>query len=195
VALVLTFNNWPAEDETVPARETLSALLTFQPRLPRPEALTSTPVFLLDSWRLATMFADPEEDETDNRYRLFPGDLPDAETLKRQGIAGLVYVVESREHGTREEDDLHDRMYEYQSAGLTLSIVDLNDLCPDAFPSEINEDETPDLATVPLVVLDRPLVIDSLDFYRRSSGAFGGVHAVPTPVQGVMSFRGGFGGG
>ena len=196
VALVLTFNNWPAEDETVPARETLSALLAFQPRLPGPDALAATPVFLLDAWRLATVFADPEEDETDNRYRLFPADLPDAETLRQQGITRVVYLVESREHGAREEDDVHDRLLEYQEAGLGLSIAGLDDLCGDGAPAETVEEEEPaTLSLAPLVILERPLVIDSLDFYRRAPSAFGGIHAVPTPVHGVMSFRGGFGGG
>ena len=47
VSLVLTFNNWPSDDEIVPAEETLSSLVANAPRANGGGA----PVFLLDAWR------------------------------------------------------------------------------------------------------------------------------------------------
>jgi len=53
VAVVPTFNNWPAENELVPAEETLAAMATMLPQSPLAEAQGTRPVFLLDAWRLA----------------------------------------------------------------------------------------------------------------------------------------------
>ena len=94
VSAVLTFNNWPAENELVPAEETLAALLRFAPLLPRPSEVSTRPVFLLDAWRLAYRDIVPDDDDVDNRYILNPTDLPDAEALRAHGIRRVIYVVE-----------------------------------------------------------------------------------------------------
>src|SRR5207248_513732 len=107
VAPVITFNNWPADNELVPADETLAGALAFTPKLPDADAKSAHPVFVLDSWRLAYRFDEPASDIYDNRYIITSADLPDPETLKAQGIRRVVYVVEDLDDAEVEEDDLH----------------------------------------------------------------------------------------
>jgi hypothetical protein len=127
VAPVLTFNNWPAEDEVIPAEETLAALLSYTPRLPAgPEP--ATPVFLLDAWRLAYRDESVDDDATDNRYGLLDQDFPSAAQLTELGIRRVVYVVESLQPTTVEEDDLHATFTEWAEQGIELSMIDLTAL-------------------------------------------------------------------
>jgi hypothetical protein len=72
VSLVTTFNNWPADNELVPAEETLAALVTMQPNLGADDEAGACPVFLLDAWRLAYRDDEINDEVTDNRYMLTP---------------------------------------------------------------------------------------------------------------------------
>lgn len=178
VSLVPTFNNWPSPDELVPAEETLSALSTMVPRLPPDADGPTTPVFLLDSWRLAYRFDAPDEDTYDNRYLLSPSDLPDAETLRVHGIHRVVYVVEDLDQTTFEEDDLNATFLAWQQAGIPIAMVDLprleQPIPPDAW-SEFFDDYL-------LAVVPRRTVVDDPAFYVRAWGGFGGAHAPPVAV-------------
>jgi hypothetical protein len=191
VSLVPTFNNWPAEDELVPAEETLSALATMAPRLPDEAAGPSRPVFLLDAWRLAYRFDDPGDDTYDNRYILSASDLPDVETLRAHGIRRVLYVVASLDDTAVEEDDLHVLFDEYQGAGLWLAMVDL-----DVLQRPIGEQWGQVWVNDCLVVRPRVTIIDEPSFYLRARGGFGGVHARPSPVHagGGWTGPGGYGG-
>jgi hypothetical protein len=190
VAPVLTFNNWPAENEVIPAEETLAALVAMPPRLPGPWE-PAVPVFLLDAWRLAYREGEPPDGAVDNRYMLTAADLPDAATLRARGIQQVVYLVEDRSQQRVEEDDLHERFMEYQEAGIVISMIDLVGAC---------EEETvqPSCSQLLLegryVIVPRPTIVGSGDFFRRSRGGFGGPVAVPAPIGNRGSWGGGFGG-
>jgi hypothetical protein len=188
VSPVVTFNNWPAPNELVPASETLAALLAFAPRHDD-GASHSHPVFLLDSWRLAYRFDTPDEDTFDNRYMLTESDLPDAAALRASGINRVVYVVESLDDTEVEEDDLHAIFEAYQAAGITIHIVDLSWLSH-ARPVSVWPDEL--LASTSLRVEPRRTLVDDPVFFDRARGGFGGVHGRPSPGLG---FSGAFGGG
>jgi hypothetical protein len=175
IAPVLTFNNWPAEDELVPAEETLAALIAFTPALPSSAATKTRPVFLLDAWRLAYRFDEPEIGVHDNRYVLNAGDLPDVAMLQSQGISRVVYVVEDLDDAEVEEDDLHPILASYQAAGIHLSMVDL-----DTLASTTSLDA--ELLAHRLVVDDRDTLLDDPVFYTRAHGGFGGCHATPGHV-------------
>jgi hypothetical protein len=193
ISLVPTFNNWPAEDELVPAEETLAALATMAPRLPEEGATGSRPVFLLDAWRLAYRFDEPGDDTYDNRYILTPSDLPDAETLRAHGIRRVVYVVGSLDDTSVEEDDVHASFLDWERAGIPTAMLDLDLL------------EKPILAgrwdalwvDERLYVQPRVTLIDSPWFYLRARGGFGGIHARPSPVRmgGGWTGHGGWGHG
>lgn len=199
VAAVLTFNNWPAENELIPAAETLAALLRFTPRLPRSSEALTRPVFLLDAWRLAYRDSVPEDDYVDNRYMLNSTDLPDAETVRAQGIRHVIYVVEDLDETDVEEDDLHVSFLEYQRAGISITMVDLKTLTrnldtPDRWPV-LRSNNT-------LRIGERRTLLDDPGFYARSRGGFGGIPSGPSPFyhppgQPPPSFGrfGGFGGG
>jgi hypothetical protein len=186
VATVLTFNNWPAENEVIPAEETLSALLRMQPRLPQPEDLATRPVVLLDAWRLAFREDEPGDDVTDNRYMLSPTDVPDADSLRAQGITRIVYVVEDLDDTETEEDDLHEAFMAYQAAGISIFMVDLR------FVYTALEHQHPwneVLVRHHYAVVARTTICSDVHFYARSRGGFGGVHGFPTGGRGY-----GFGG-
>jgi hypothetical protein len=173
VAPVMTFNNWPAENEFVPAEETLAALVSMQPRLP-PLTESGQPVFLLDAWRLAYHDEVPDEEVTDNRYMLTPADLPDPAVLLARGIHHVLYVVQSLQTTTTEEDDLHETFLAYARAGIVLSIVDLPWLqhlvdCPARWEEHLREQ--------PLFIdPDRVTIVEDPLFYVRAHGGFGGLH-------------------
>lgn len=220
VSLVLTFNNWPAPRELIPAEETLAALVTLRPRLPEAGISGSRPVFLLDAWRLAFRDSEPDEEVVDNRYYLNGSDLPDADTLHRHGIRQVVYVTEtlgSESAPITEEDDLNDPFLRYAQAGLQVGMLGLDDL--------LGERPAPDHArfvfaggvspryvrSVRLYVpRHRPTLITSHHFYKRAHGGFGGPRARPryhgifhhsappsrghSGVHRSHSGRGGFGG-
>jgi len=105
----LTFTNWPAPEGLVPADGSLAGLVSFAPRLPPPDALAlrdAHPVFLLDSWRLAYRFDDPEEGTFDNRYMLMPADLPDPEALRAANErTSFIALIETAE-GVAEVDKI-----------------------------------------------------------------------------------------
>lgn len=173
VSLVPTFHNWPAEDELVPAEETLSALVTEEPRPPALHAHT-VPVFLLDAWRLAYRFDAPEPGVFDNRYMLQPTDLPDASAFRAQGVHRVLYVVDSFDDTEVEEDDLHQAFRAFAVEGMGLSMVDL------AWLEEHGAAPGLDLAwqSLPLRVEPRLTLVDDPLFYRRAHGGFGGLGGI-----------------
>ncbi len=87
---VLLFDNWPHPHGVVPSHLTLAALAYYQPRFA--EQLQSRtiagPLFVLDRSRLAPY--SEESDRFDNRYF---ARMPDTQTLGRDGINLLFYVV------------------------------------------------------------------------------------------------------
>jgi hypothetical protein len=178
IAPVLTFNNWPAEEELIPAEETLAALVTMSPRLPQPSEVGARPVFLLDAWRLAYRFEPTEDDVTDNRYYLTQSDLPDVETLQQQGIRKLVYVVESLDDTSVVEDDLQETFLAYQHAGIQIYMVDLPSLSRELSPGP---ESWGSLESHGFYVEVRPTILEDPRFYVRAHGGFGGAHSGPSP--------------
>lgn len=190
VSLVPTFNNWPGDDEVIPAEETLAALAMMWPRPPPPSAEPPSPVFLLDAWRLAYRFDEPDEGAYDNRYILTSADLPSAEALQARGIDRVVYVVSSRQATTLEEDDVHATFFEWQRSGLPIAMVDL-----DRLERPIYEDEWDQIFVEDaFVVLPRVTLLEEPGFYILARGGFGGIYAHPSPLF-VGGWRGGWHGG
>jgi hypothetical protein len=186
IAPVMTFNNWPAENEVVPAEETLAALVSMRPRpLPRGE-IVAAPVFMLDAWRLALRGTTPDPLAIDNRYVVLASDFPDPATLRARGIRRVVYVVEDRRKTSAEEDDFHEVALAYQDAGIPIALVDLQQLAsiegppnPEAlaayWDAAIDDWE--------YSVRERVTVFDDVGFYQRARGGFGGVRAAPAGCQ------------
>jgi hypothetical protein len=185
VSPVMTFNNWPADNESIPAEETLAALVTMQPRLPAARQ-RSVPVFMLDAWRLAYRYDHPDDETTDNRYMLNASDLPDGATLRARGIDRVLYVVESLEGAQLEEDDLHQTFLDYQAMGITTSIVDLAQL---ADAAELRP-EVPYYGQALYIDSGRITIIGDASFYHRARGGFGGTHVV---YGGGHGFAGAYG--
>jgi hypothetical protein len=190
VTVIPTFNNWPADNEMVPAEETLAALVTLAPRLPAESSGATRPIFMLDAWRLAYRDEEVDDDVTDNRYMLTSSDLPDVAMLKAQGVDRVIYVVESLDDTTVEEDDLHALFEEYEEAGVVVSMMDLDQLIDMPDPSRWRER----LDDRRLVVEHRVTLVDDAHFYARAHGGFGGVHGVPGHYGGG-GFSFGHGGG
>lgn len=186
VAPVLTFNNWPADNEMVPAEETLAALLRFTPKLPAPGSFGARPVFLFDAWRLAYRDDTPEDDTVDNRYALGPADLPAPEVLLTRGVKRVMYVVEDLDETEREEDDLHLTLRAYLDAGIEVYLVDL------AWLSALKSWTVPDAQR--LLIPKRTTLLEDPAFYKRAHGGFGGIHARPSPFRFGPLHPGGFGG-
>jgi hypothetical protein len=204
VAPVMTFNNWPADHETVPAEQTLAALVTMRPRpLPAGE-IQATPVFLLDAWRLALRKAEPDPEAMDNRYVLLSSDFPDPAVLRARGITRVVYVVEDRDESTAEEDDFHEQALAYQDAGIQVELCDLQQLSvlEPVAPERWRERWATYYDDWTLEVRARSTIFDEPGFYERGRGGFGGVHAAPpgrgyaaaTPTVGSAGGVGGMGG-
>lgn len=183
VSLVTTFNNWPADDALIPAEETLAALATMSPRLPE-QTVGTHPVFLLDAWRLAYRFDQPADDTYDNRYVLSPSDLPDPQTLRAHGIRRVVYLVQSLDDASVEEDDLHVSFLEWERAGIPIAMIDLDrterPLAGEGWDGLWWDDLWLDDG---LYVQPRVTIIDEPSFYLRARGGFGGLHARPSPVH------------
>jgi hypothetical protein len=175
LAVVPTFNNWPADDEMVPAEETLSAMVHMYPRRPLPEETSARPIFLLDAWRLAFRTEQVEDETYDNRYYLNSADLPDPARLQAQGIRRVIYVVESLEMVTTEEDDLHALFFAYEQAGIDVHMVDL------AFLAGYSPQVTwaVSLPARRLIVVPRHTILDDPGFFLRARGGFGGPYAHP----------------
>ncbi len=192
IAPILTFNNWPAEHELVPAEETLASLVTMAPKLPQDGSTTSRPVFLLDAWRLAYRDQETADDVTDNRYMIQGSDLPDVQTLRAQGITRVFYLVESLDDTETEEDDLHEVLASYQEAGIALFMVDLAWALE---PTEPRARYSEGIQSCSLQVVPRLTVVSDPRFYARSRGGFGGIHGVPSLGHGgSRGFFGGHGG-
>lgn len=184
ISAIPTFNHWPAEEELIPAEETLAAMLAMPPRLPGAQG--GRPVFLLDAWRLAFRTDEPYDDVVDNRYVLNTTDLPDASTLQAQGIRQVLYLVESLNDTSIEEDDLHELFESYQRAGITLYLIDL-----DWASKRIPQEPLPRaLSGHVLVVQTRATLLMDPVFYTRARGGFGGVSTGPSPFHG-RALRGG----
>jgi hypothetical protein len=177
VSLVLTFQNWPFDNELIPANETLSALVAFSPE--RNEAAAgSVPVFLLDSARLAYKDVAISEQTVDNRYALSSVDLPAPSVLQARGIRQVVYVVPSRSTTISEEDDLNPRFMEYEQAGMTLFFLGVDDLLTDDTAVEDTAVRVARLFSQwPFHVGRRPLCISDPRFFQRARSGFGGFHA------------------
>jgi hypothetical protein len=181
VAPVMTFNNWPADDEVVPAEQTLAALVTMRPRpLPAGE-IQATPIFLLDAWRLALRDTPPDPTAMDNRYVLLSSDFPDPATLLARGIRRVVYVIEDGSQGTTEEDDFHEVALAYQQAGIAFALVDLEHLAGlEGFaPDSVDERWAYYLDGWSCPVRVRSTIFDGPWFYQQARGGFGGVRAAP----------------
>jgi hypothetical protein len=181
VAPVMTFNNWPAESEVVPAEQTLAALVTMSPRRLAGGELPAAPVFLLDAWRLALRDTTPDPAAMDNRYVLLGSDFPDPAELRVCGIRRVVYVVEDRSHTTTEEDDFHE-----------VALVDLSQLAavePAETPERFAERWDEYIEDWGYSVRERRTVFDDPQFYERARGGFGGVRAAPAP-RGFAAGRG-----
>ena len=179
VAIIPTFNNWPFEDELVPAEETLAAMISKSPYITTANEGTARPVFLLDSWRLAYKDETIDDDVVDNRYMLSPADFPDPAKLRAYGIRHVIYVVSDVNEALYEEDDLNALFLSYQAAGITLHMLDLVDL------TRPRDDEHAldlyfDLQVHTFVVVPRTTCVHNPEFYRRARGGFGGVHGTPT---------------
>jgi hypothetical protein len=188
VAPVLTFNNWPAENEFIPAEETLSALISMQPRLPTPTDQTTRPVILLDAWRLAFRDDEPDDEVTDNRYMLVPQDLPDAASLQSLGVSRVVYVVESLDEAETEEDDLHEAFMAYEAAGISIFMVDLDFVAKRLEGGGVEWRER--LSPYHYTVRPRVTICSDIHFYARARGGFGGVHGFPSGGRGGHGFSG-----
>jgi hypothetical protein len=187
-SVIPTFNNWPAENELVPAEQTLAAMITMSPRLPSADD-PARPIFLLDSWRLAYKDEDIDDDVVDNRYMLGESDFPTADVLREHGIAQIIYVVASDEIEV-EEDDLNDLFASYASAGIAIHLVSVATLArhrePTADPWYV------EIRLRPFVVRPRVTVCHDPRFYRRARGGFGGAHLMPVPNGHVhYGFHGG----
>ena len=191
VSPVLTFNNWPAPDELIPAEETLAALISMPPKLPDPSATKTHPVFLLDAWRLAYRFDAPPDGTFDNRYMISPGDLPPPEVLRENGITRVLYVVEDLDDTETEEDDLHSTFAGYQQAGIGIYLVDLRMLAKRR-PGARWDSE---LASYSLLVGKRSTLLDDPQFYARAHGGFGTYGPRIFPSGSWGRGRGGGGGG
>jgi hypothetical protein len=175
LAVIPTFNNWPADNEMIPTEETLAAMISLYPRRLLPEESNARPVFLLDAWRLAYRTEHVDDQTFDNRYYLNQADLPDPVRLREQGIRRVIYVVESLDTVTTEEDDLHTLFTAYQQSGIAVYMVDLASLS--GYPS--HEQLYDSLAPRLLVIEPRITVLDDPAFFLRARGGFGGIYAHP----------------
>jgi hypothetical protein len=180
VSLVPTFNNWPGPHELVPAEETLAALVSMSPALPPDADNAGVPVFLLDSWRMAFKDDEPDDEVYDNRYFLGPADFPDVENLRSGGIRRVVYVIDSLDASSLEDDDLHAVFSAWQDAGIRIAMVDLDMLSGPV----VHADWDRLWVDRWLDVVPRVTIFDTPGFFARSRGGFGGIRARPTVVIG-----------
>ena len=194
IAPVVTFNNWPADESVVPADETLAGLIAFEPKVLPPDTKSAVPVFVLDSWRLAYRFDQPSDEVYDNRYMVMASDLPDAATLRAQGITRVVYLVEDLDDAEVEEDDLHASFAAWQAAGVGIYMVDLaflNDVPPPVNGSWL-VDWNARLGPEAYRVRDRYTLVDDPIFYGRARAGFGFAHGRPS-YHGRFRGGGGYG--
>jgi hypothetical protein len=183
LSLVLTFNNWPAADEVIPAEETLAALVSNTPSINGNGG--GSPVFLLDAWRLAFRFDEADPGWVDNRYMLV--DMPPADVLLRHGIKHVIYLVESLDDTEVEEDDLNEAFLAWQAAGVSISMLDLGAVEESATPYPWNSL----LYSTRLNIVPRRLLIHDPHFYVGAHGGFGGLRATPGSAGGHAHWGGG----
>jgi hypothetical protein len=200
VAVIPTFNNWPAAAELIPAEETLAAMIAMPPALPAPGDVAARPVFLLDSWRLAFKEDVVDDEVTDNRYMLSEADFPSAYELLKAGISHVVYVVADVNDALYEEDDLNALFLAYQAAGIEIHMVDLSQLIGVREPVAVGGGGGGYVhwyvyAGNRFYVRPRTTIVHDKWFYRRAHGGFGGVHGVPIGPGHAYMFAGGHGGG
>jgi hypothetical protein len=197
-AAVPTFNNWPDDDELVPAEETLAGAILLTPSQPLDPS--ARPMFLLDAWRLAYKEIEVDDDVVDNRYALTASDLPRAEALATQGVHRVLYIVEGSAAVSREEDDLHEVFDEYASYGIEVDLVGLDDLLGEPAPTAYGGTRSAVQVyvggglwwrRVPLRIAPRRLVVYDPYFHQRSRGGWGGLQAVP--MSGRLHFSHGGG--
>jgi hypothetical protein len=177
IAPVMTFNNWPAELEVVPAEQALAALVTMRPKPLSPSEDGAIPVFMLDAWRLAFRDSEPDPQAMDNRYLLLASDFPDAQELRARGISHVVYVVEDRRETSSVEDDMLEVALAYQQAGIQMVAMDLEDIESLAAPS--GGGWAVHLDSFQFQVTWRSTIHDNVRFYQRARGGFGGSRAAP----------------
>jgi hypothetical protein len=180
VSLVLTFNNWPAEDEVVPAEETLSALVHDSPRANGGGA----PVLLLDAWRLAFRFDEADPGWVDNRYMMM--DMPGADVLAQRGIKHVIYLVESLDDTEVEEDDLNETFLAWQTAGIQIAMMDLG-----SFDDQPVYQWDGIMRRHFMNIGPRRLLIHDPHFYVGAHGGFGGLRATPGVAGGHAHWGGG----
>jgi len=122
------------------------------------------PVFMLDSNRMqgARM---PET--FDNRWCVFPQDMPSARYIKDKGITKIVL----RSGKTRPDTDLARILYDYQKAGLALQLLNENEAFPKALT--VKKQSALDEWAYRLKVI--------LKLKRNAAGGFGG--AIPAPYE------------
>jgi hypothetical protein len=177
ISVIPTFNNWPADNELVPAEETLAAMVAMPPRAIEPTGQVPLPVFVLDSWRLAYKSEPIDGSVIDNRYMLSASDFPSVEALRSQGLSRVVYVVADAGSRVHEEDDLNDLFQTYSEAGIEIDMADLAWLSGGRVLS--GSGWWFGLHECRLEVRARPTVVHDLHFYIRARGGFGGEQARP----------------
>ena len=196
VAPVLTFNNWPASMSLVPAEETLAGLVVYPPKpLDAANAANASPVFLLDSWRLAYRFDEPEVGVYDNRYMLTASDFPSVEVLRERGITKVVYVVEDLDDAEVEEDDLYESFRAWQEAGIAIFFVDLDFLKETKIGLGERTDWTARLMPNAYWSRERWTLVDDPIFYGRARGGFGLYYGRPFISPGYHGWGYSTGGG
>lgn len=130
-------------------------------RLPLPP--DAPPVFMLDSNRMNGTRA-PET--FDNRWCVFPQDMPSAQYIRDKGIAKILLRSDKAPN-----TDLSRILYDYQEAGLALQILKGNDAFPKTLT--VKKQSALDEWAYRLKVI--------LKLKRNAAGGFGG--AIPTPYE------------
>ncbi len=134
---VLLFDNWPHPHGVVPSHLTLAALAYYQPRFAEQAAARrfAEPLFVLDRARLSAYHE--ESDRFDNRYY---ARVPKLQTLARDGIKGLLYVVGSAAD-LPEPDDLNGLLSETGAPAVVdvraLSLADFDSDPPSSAPGPL----------------------------------------------------------
>lgn len=165
----------------VDPKPVLAALLrparTIAALRPAPEA---PPAFLLDARRMSP-HRPPEPGDFDNRWMVFPQDLPSAAFLGAAGVRGALLV----QRGARVADDLAHVLRRWQEGGVELSLLDLD--APIQVPARLH---------VPVPSRFRALAYRMLALLGLRRSMVGGfVGQLPAPWEGPGGGGSGFGGG
>ena len=124
-----------------------------------------------------------------------PGDLPDVETLRAQGITRVVYVVEDLDDAEVEEDDLNASFRAWQAGGVPIHLVDLAFLRDVPAPKDGAWQVAWSARLEPerYVVRERYTLVDDPLFYGRARAGFGFAFGRPLLHSGFHG-GGGYGG-